>query len=375
MEVNMETRKFKGKDISLLGFGIMRMPEKDGKIDFDKSKEMIDEAYKNGVNYYDTAYVYHGGLSEVALGKALSEYPRESYMIADKMPPWSLNGEGDLERIFNEQLERLGVDYIDFYLLHALGRDNFNRTERYNSYDFMKKMQSEGKIRRIGFSFHDEPPVLEEILDKHDWDFVQIQFNYVDWEYINAKRMYEILAERGIPCIAMEPVKGGTLASPGKMAAEMFSAARPADSAASWAIRYAATFPNMLTVLSGMSNTEQVRDNIKTMKNFEPVTDAEKALLEKAAEEFRNKDLIPCTGCAYCINCPAGIKIPDAFKMYNDYYAVSRDINGLRTAYNKFPEETRADKCIQCGDCEALCPQSIKIRDNLSKMHGIISGK
>lgn len=363
----METRKFKGtRDISLLGFGAMRFQQTkiDGKdvIDFNAAVKTIDYAYENGVNYYDTAYVYHNGESEAFLGKALKKYPRESYYIADKMPMWELKTEDDVKRIFDEQLERLDTPYIDFYLMHSLGRYNFDQALKFNVYDFLKKMQAEGKIKYIGFSFHDNVEVFREIVNTYEWDFAQIQLNYLDWETQNAKDLYAILCEKKISAIIMEPVRGGALADLCDNANKLFTDARPNQSIASWAIRYAATFDNVLTVLSGMSNMEQVVDNINTISNFEPITDSEMSLIEKAADIYRNRNTISCTGCQYCMPCPANVEIPALFKMYNDY-AVKLDPDGFKRAYKAFDESKKT--CIKCGACEELCPQSIKIRDML----------
>ncbi len=363
----METRKFKGtKDVSLLGFGAMRFQQiKDGDkdiIDFETSAKTIDYAYEHGVNYYDTAYVYHNGESEVFLGKALKKYPRESFYIADKMPMWELKSEEDNERIFNEQLERLDMPYIDFYLMHSLGRYNFDQALKYNTYDFLKKKQAEGKIKYIGFSFHDNADVLREIVDKYEWDFAQIQLNYLDWETQNAKEQYEILTNKGIPAIIMEPVRGGALANLCDSANKLFTDAKPDKSIASWAIRYAATHENVLTVLSGMSDMSQVVDNINTLTNFQSITDDEMAIIESAAEIYRNRNTIPCTGCQYCMPCPVGVEIPTLFKMFNEY-AVKLDPDGFKRAYKTLDGGMKS--CIKCGACEGLCPQSIKIRDIL----------
>ncbi len=365
----MITSKFKDSlDISLLGFGAMRLPQikKDGKdvIDYEKAREFIEYAYENGVNYFDTAYVYHGGFSEVFLRDALKKYPRESYYIADKLPMWDLKCEEDTERLFNIQLERLGTEYIDFYLMHSLGRYNFDQALKYNVYETLKKLQSQGKIKYIGFSFHDNTDMLTEIVNTYEWDFAQIQLNYLDWETQNAKGQYEILTEKGIPAIIMEPVRGGALANLCEGANEILKGARPDKSIASWAIRYAASLPNVMTVLSGMSDITQVTDNVATISGFEPVTDEEMELIQKAADLYRKRDNIPCTGCAYCMPCPAGVDIPRLFKMYNDY-SMNLNMNGFKNEYPKLDDNIKGYNCIKCGACEDLCPQSIEIRAKL----------
>lgn len=352
-----------GIEISGLGLGCMRFPKVSADseaIDFEKAEAIVDYAYSHGINYYDTAYVYHGGESEVFIGKALKKYPRESYHLVTKMPIWKVEDAKDIEKIFNEQLERCQTDYFDFYLCHAVNRDNFKKYVEYDAYGFLSKMKAEGKIRYLGFSFHDTPEVLEQVCDTYEWDFAQIQLNYLDWEMQDAKRQYEILEERGLPCIVMEPVRGGTLASPCEAANELFKEARPDKSIASWAIRYAASLKNVLTVLSGMSNLEQIEDNVRTMTDFEALTEADYRVIEKAVEAYKAKDTVPCTGCRYCMDCPLGVDIPEMFKLYNTY-AVSKDKVGYKKAYETLDESFRAHHCIACGKCITHCPQGIEI--------------
>ena len=372
----MEKRLFKGglHEVSLLGLGAMRLPKVEGmgeKIDFEKAQEIVDYAYAHGVNYYDTAYVYHAGESESFIGPALSKYPRESYFLATKMPLWEANSREDLERIFQTQLERTQAGYIDFYLMHALNAPNFKKAEELGLYDFMKEKQAEGLIRYIGFSFHDSPEVLENIASAHEWDFAQIQFNYLDYTAQNAKRQYEILEEHNIPTIIMEPVRGGALASPCAEANEIFKAARPRMSVASWAIRFAASFPNVLVVLSGMSNMEQIKDNVSTMTNFEYITDSDKETIEKALDAYRRRDVVPCTGCRYCMDCPAGVDIPGVFSVFNTSYAIDRNGEAFKESYYALPETALADKCVDCKKCMSHCPQSISIPERLAAIRDI----
>ena len=365
----MEMRQYRDTDVkvSLLGMGCMRLPKVDPEkedIDYEKAQEIIDYAYANGVNYFDTAYGYHGGQSELFVGQALKKYPRESFFLASKMPIWCVKEKGDVERIFNEQLQRCQTDYFDFYLFHSQNAANFQKCQEFGVYEFLSQMKAEGKIRRLGFSFHDTPEVLRHICDTHPWDFVQIQLNYLDWEMQDAKTQYRILNDREIPVIVMEPVRGGALASPCEAADILFREERPDKSVASWAIRFAASLPGVLTVLSGMSNMEQVRDNVDTMTRFEPLTDREREVIDEALEAYRKKDTVPCTGCRYCMDCPFGVDIPKMFSLYN-HYVLDRDGEDYLEAYEAQPESERADQCQACGACMEKCPQHIRIPDQM----------
>lgn len=365
----MEMRQYRDTDVkvSLLGMGCMRLPKVDPEkedIDYEKAQEIIDYAYANGVNYFDTAYGYHGGQSELFVGQALKKYPRESFFLASKMPIWCVKEKGDVERIFNEQLQRCQTDYFDFYLFHSQNAANFQKCQEFGVYEFLSQMKAEGKIRRLGFSFHDTPEVLRHICDTYPWDFAQIQLNYLDWEMQDAKTQYQILNDREIPVIVMEPVRGGALASPCEAADILFREERPDKSVASWAIRFAASLPGVLTVLSGMSNMEQVRDNVDTMTRFEPLTDREREVIDEALEAYRKKDTVPCTGCRYCMDCPFGVDIPKMFSLYN-HYVLDRDGEDYLEAYEAQPESERADQCQACGACMEKCPQHIRIPDQM----------
>lgn len=365
----MEMRQYRDTDVkvSLLGMGCMRLPKVDPEkedIDYEKAQEIIDYAYANGVNYFDTAYGYHGGQSELFVGQALKKYSRESFFLASKMPIWCVKEKGDVERIFNEQLQRCQTDYFDFYLFHSQNAANFQKCQEFGVYEFLSQMKAEGKIRRLGFSFHDTPEVLRHICDTYPWDFAQIQLNYLDWEMQDAKTQYQILNDREIPVIVMEPVRGGVLASPCEAADILFREERPDKSVASWAIRFAASLPGVLTVLSGMSNMEQVRDNVDTMTRFEPLTDREREVIDEALEAYRKKDTVPCTGCRYCMDCPFGVDIPKMFSLYN-HYVLDRDGEDYLEAYEAQPESQRADQCQACGACMEKCPQHIRIPDQM----------
>ena len=339
----MPTRHYKNTDevISALGMGCMRFPTKheNGReiIDEQEAMKIIDYAYTHGVNYFDTAYVYHDSQSEEFVGRALEKYDRSTIKIVTKLPIWMADTPADMERIFNEQLKNLRTDYFDFYLIHALDRGKFKRCKEFGAYEFLKKKKDEGKIRHLGFSFHDSPEALQEIVDTYEWDFAQIQLNYYDWEFQNAKRQHEILTENGIPCVVMEPVRGGALANPCDAANKIFKAAAPDKSVASWAIRYVESLPNILTVLSGMSSMEQIKDNVATMTDFKPLDDADRETLAQALDAYKKKDTLPCTGCRYCMDCHSGVDIPGVFAVYN-HYAINKNREIFIKEYSELPK-------------------------------------
>ena len=360
-----------GRKISKLGFGLMRLPKlRDGEetIDREEAFRLVDLAIKSGVNYFDTAYVYHGGDSEAFAKEALGRYPRESYCLATKLPGWVIKEKGKhTEELFNEQLEKCGVDYFDFYLLHAVNRDVMAVFEGDNSYEYLKKQKEAGKIKHLGFSYHGDLEFFIELLDKYEWDFAQLQINYYDWEATDAKSYYKALEERNIPCIIMEPVRGGSLHTLNEDAKKVFEELGDA-SAASYALRYDLELPAVLTILSGMSTYEQVEDNIKTFTEANPLTTEEKEAIEKANILFRQNFAIPCTDCKYCVEtCPAGVNIPACFKAYNEYNK-TRDTEDFKKEYALIPDEKRAHNCIECGACTKHCPQQIKIPDQLKKV-------
>lgn len=361
----MQTRRFDniGKDISLLGFGCMRLPRLDDEaksIDYDAAERLIDTAYKAGVNYFDTAYPYHEGTSETFIGKALSKYPRESFNLASKMPTWNLSTPERIEEIFAEQLQKCQVEYFDFYLMHAMGSARLDATEKVGMYDILKRKKDEGKIKRLGFSFHDTPEALERILAAHEWDFVQIQLNYLDWDMIDARRLYEIIKAYGVPAVIMEPVRGGALATLNDEACSVLKAANPDASIASWAIRFAASLDNVMCVLSGMSNEEQVLDNIKTMTDFKPLTEDEYAAIRRAVIAYQSAGTIPCTACRYCMDCLAGVNIPAVFAVYNRY-CTTKNEREFKNNYGYLGETHQAHNCVSCGKCAKACPQHIDI--------------
>ncbi len=368
---NMEFRTMEnlGVKTSLLGFGCMRFPTNaDGSINEEETLAMIDKAYQAGVNYFDTAYPYHDGKSEVVTGKALSRYPRDSYYLATKLPMWAVHSIEDAGRIFQEQLERLQKDYVDFYLLHALNRERWNQVKELDVLGYCEQLRKEGKVRYIGFSFHDDYAAFEEILTSYSWDFCQIQFNYMDKDTQATQKGVELAEKLGIPMIIMEPVKGGSLASLPEDVAKLFYAARPEESIASWAMRYVGSFDNVKVILSGMSAMEQVEDNIKTFADFAPLDESEQKVIAQVAETLHNRVQNGCTACRYCMPCPAGVNIPGCFHVWNNYHIYENKQEAARRWKNEIADAQKASNCIKCGKCEQVCPQKIAIREDLARL-------
>jgi predicted aldo/keto reductase-like oxidoreductase len=367
----MEYRKIDklGITTSLLGFGCMRFPlDKNGNIDEARSEKLIDEAYASGINYYDTAYVYHGGESEVFTGKVLDKYDRNSYYLATKLPIWDVHSVADAERIFHEQLKKLHKDYIDFYLLHSFNSQTFDNMVNLGVIDYLNGLKAEGKIRYLGFSFHDEYEAFEKILNFRDWDFCQIQLNYMDAESQAGMKGYSLTEELGVPLIIMEPVKGGSIAKLPASAVTYFEAIHPGKTPASWALRWVGSLPNVKVILSGMSDEEQVADNLATFNSFVPLNDEEHQAVKKVADIYRNIVKNGCTGCGYCMPCPSGVDIPRSFALWNDFarYGNKGDMRWQWT-FN-FDEDKKAKNCSECGQCEESCPQKLSIRDNLKSV-------
>ena len=351
------------------GFGCMRLPMTGEEVDLEQTKKMVDTFIEQGFNYFDTAHGYIQGKSEKALKECLtSRYPRDKYILADKLTANFFKKEEDIRPLFESQLEICGVDYFDFYLMHAQGAGNYAHFKECHAYETAFELKKEGKVRHVGISFHDKPEVLEQILTEYpEVEVVQIQFNYVDYDdpAVQSRACYEVCRKHNKPVIVMEPVKGGNLVNLPEDAKAVLDELY-GGSPASYAIRFAAGFPGMMMVLSGMSSMEQMNDNLSYMKDFQPLNEAELAAVKKVQEIFKSKNLIPCTACRYCIDgCPKHISIPDLFAIMNtkqiyhdwnaDYY-----YNVVHTAPGR-----KASDCLKCGKCEKVCPQHLQIRNLL----------
>ena len=351
---------------SKLGFGLMRLPkDKQGQIKLDEVQRMVDSYMERGFNYFDTAYVYEG--SEEAIRQTLVEkYPRDVYTLADKLPAWKLTCQEDVERIFQESLNRTGADYFDFYLLHSVEKSHYPTYEKYQCFDFIQEMKKQGKIKYMGFSFHDDADFLDKVLTEHpEIDFVQLQLNYLDWEngVIQSRRNYEVARKHHKPIVVMEPIKGGTLASFSDDIEKIYKDYAPQKSIASWALRYVASLDGVMTILSGMSNAQQMNDNLDTMTHFEKINNEEAKLIKQVTDQVLSYPTIPCTKCRYCTpGCPMHIQIPDLFTAYN-----SAKMYGENRRYDTYYKDHStgdyqpAKACIVCGQCESVCPQHLEI--------------
>lgn len=355
-----------GVSPSLLGFGCMRFPlNEDGSICEPEAEKMLDTAIEAGVTYIDTAYPYHNGDSEPFLGRVLKKYNRKDFFLATKLPIWNVKTLEDAKRLFQEQLDRLQVDYIDFYLLHCLDKEKWQTVLDLGLIPYFEEMKRQGKIRFFGFSFHDDYEVFETIATYRSWDFCQIQYNYIDTDIQAGDKGYALTEKLGIPLVIMEPVKGGSLAQLPEDVTEPFKKARPDNSISSWALRWVASKPNVKVVLSGMSTMEQVEDNLHTFGNFEPLTQKESELVSQVADAIKKRTKNGCTGCAYCMPCPFGVDIPKNFRIWNDLSMYGNKEKAKQAFFQELDVSSRADQCKKCGKCETVCPQSIAIRENL----------
>lgn len=362
-----------------LGFGCMRLPLLDTAdpttVDKPQFERMVDAFLASGFTYFDTAWMYHQHTSETFVRDALvRRHDRAAFTLATKMPCMALKEAGDMERIFAEQLEKCGVDHFGFYLLHNLNSKDWPVVQQIDTFGFCRRLRDEGKIGHLGFSFHDSPELLEEILSAHpEVEFVQLQINYLDWDDpgIASGRCYEVARAHGLPVIVMEPVKGGALANVPAEAAALFAQARPGSTPASWALRFAASLPGVMCVLSGMSDEAQLADNAATFGAFEPLSEQERAVVRQAAEIIKRSSAIACTACRYCEEgCPEGVPIPDIFALYNaSLEEADRAHAPQRAAYREIAaSKAPASACVKCGACEDECPQHLAIRDLLGRV-------
>ena len=350
--------------VKKLGFGLMRLPRKGLSIDVEQTKEMVDLFLEAGMTYFDTAFVYPG--SEKAIRKALVDrYPRDSYTIATKLFAAIAPSEKAAKKELQTSLERLGLEYVDYYLLHSLMENNYKKYEKFHLWDFVKEQKEKGTIKHIGFSFHAGPDLLDQILTDHpEAEFVQLQINYADWENpsVTSRANYEVVRKHNKKIVVMEPVKGGNLANPQKEILELMKQKDPSASPASWAIRFAASLDGIMAVLSGMSNVDQMKDNLSYMREFRPLDESERELIRKIAEILGRSSRIPCTACRYCTKgCPKEIPIPDIFAAMNTHLD-SGQLNAAKEAYRAIGAAGNdASACIACGQCESVCPQHIEI--------------
>lgn len=366
-------KSFRNLKLSALGLGAMRLPVIDGddsKIDEPAALEMVDHAMKNGVNYYDTAWGYHNGNSELVMGRALKRYPRESFYLASKFPGYDLANMPKVKEIFEKQLEKCQVDHFDFYLFHNVCEMNIDAylDPKYGIYEYLTEQRDKGRIKHLGFSAHGSCAVMRRFLEAYgkDMEFCQIQLNWLDWEFQNAKEKVKLLSEYDIPVWVMEPVRGGKLAKLSEENTARLKALRPDESTAAWAFRFLQSVPGVTVTLSGMSNMEQLKENIATFETEKPLSGEELAELSKIADEMTEKASLPCTACRYCTShCPQGLDIPMLIELYNEHCFTGGGFIAPM-ALMAVPEDKQPSACIGCRSCEAVCPQGIKISEAMS---------
>ena len=371
--MTMLYHEFQGLELSALGMGAMRLPVIDGddaRVDENAVKEMVAYAIEHGVNYFDTAWGYHNGQSELALGRALAAYPRDSFYLADKFPGYDLSNMDKVEEIFEAQLKKCGVDYFDFSLFHNVCELNIDAylDRSHRIYTYLTEQKKNGRIRHLGFSAHGSCEVIRRFLDAYGdaMEFAQIQLNYLDWDFQGAKEKVELLTAHGLPVWVMEPLRGGSLAKLAPEEEEKLRALRPDESVASWAFRFLQSVPEVTVILSGMSNLEQLKQNVATFSQDRPLNEAERTALLGIAGDMVKKIVLPCTACRYCTShCPQGLNIPELLALYNEHCFTKGGFIAPM-AVSAIPEDKRPNACIGCRSCEAVCPQQIKISEAMA---------
>ena len=374
-------KKFQDLELSALGMGCMRLPVIDGddaKVDEAATFQMVDEAMAGGVNYYDTAWGYHNGNSELALGKALARYPREKFYIADKFPGYDLANMPKVKEIFEEQLKKCQVDHFDFYLFHNVCEMNIDAylDPKYGIYDYLMEQKKNGRIRHLGFSCHGAMPVLKRFLEAYgkDMEFCQLQLNYIDWTFQGGKEKVDLLNEYHIPVWVMEPLRGGKLASLAPEDEAKLKALRPDEGIPAWAFRYLQSIPSVVVTLSGMSNMEQMKENIATFETDKPLNETELETLHAIAQGMVKKIVLPCTACHYCTShCPQGLDIPNLLSLYNEHCFTQGGFIAPM-ALSAIPADKQPSACIGCRSCEAVCPQQIKISEAMADFTAKLGG-
>ena len=374
-------KRFQDLKLSALGMGCMRLPVLDGddaKVDEKAVSEMVACAMENGVNYYDTAWGYHGGHSETVLGRALAAYPREQFYLADKFPGYDLSNMGKVREIFEEQLKKCGVDYFDFYLFHNVCEMNIDAylDPKYGIYDYLMEQKKKGRIRHLGFSAHGSYDIMKRFLDAYGehMEFCQIQLNYLDWSFQNARAKVDLLKEHHIPVWVMEPLRGGKLASLEDENAAVLMGLRPEEGIPAWAFRFLQSIPGVTMVLSGMSNFQQMQENIAVFEEDKLLDEKEMAALLEVADRMVKKIALPCTSCHYCVShCPKGLDIPALLELYNEHCFTGGGFIAPM-ALMAVPEEKKPGACIGCRSCEAVCPQQIKISEAMADFSARLQG-
>ena len=368
-------------EMKKLGFGLMRLPHLDktnaSDIDVEQVKKMVDAFLEKGFTYFDTAWMYCGFHSEnVAKAALVDRYPRDRYTLATKLHAAFFDSLEDRDKVFNQQLEKTGVEYFDYYLIHGIEADMLPKYEKFDCFNWLLDKKAKGLVKHAGFSFHDSAELLDDILTRHpEMEFVQLQINYLDWEseWIQARECYEVAVKHNKPVIVMEPVKGGTLANVPEDAEKLLKDYNPSMSVPSWAIRFAASLDHVMVVLSGMSNLEQVEDNLSYMEDFRPLSEEEKVLCHKVADIINGQIAVPCTGCSYCTEgCPRKIAIPQYFSLYNEIMRENMEEKGWTISFSQYDSLTnkfgKAKDCIECGQCEGVCPQHLPIMEKLKEV-------